>query len=62
MIDEFFAGAIIYNVGYFFLRIITLGNYPKEYLAEGKVKIQIVGALVIFLIIVPIFSKIFGVF
>ena len=62
MIDEFLAGAIIYNVGYFFLRIITLGNYPKEYLAERKVKIQIVGALVIFLIIVPIISKIFGVF
>jgi hypothetical protein len=62
MIDEFLAGAIIYNVGYFFLRIITLGNYPKEYLAERKVKIQIVGALVIFLIIVPIISKIFRVF
>ncbi len=62
MIDEFLAGAIIYNVGFFFLRIITLGNYPKEYLAERKVKIQIVGALVIFLIIVPIISKIFGVF
>jgi hypothetical protein len=62
MIDEFSAGVIIYNVGYFFLRIITLGNYPKEYLVERKVKIQIVGALVIFLIIVPIISKIFGVF
>lgn len=62
MIDEFLAGAIIYNVGYFFLRIITFGNYPKEYLADRKVKIQIVGALVIFLIIVPIISKIFGVF
>ncbi|HMN23403.1 MAG TPA: hypothetical protein PKE38_02825 [Ignavibacteriaceae bacterium] len=62
MIDEFLAGAIIYNVGYFFLKIITLGNYPKEYLAEQKVKIQIVGVLVIFFIIVPIISKIFGVF
>lgn len=62
MIDEFLAGAIIYNIGYFFLKIITLGNYPKEYLAEGKVKIQVVGVLVIFLIIVPIISKNFGVF
>jgi hypothetical protein len=62
MIDEFLGGAIIYNVGYFFLKIVTIGNHPKEYLAEQKVKIQIVGALVTLLIIVPIISKIFGVF
>jgi hypothetical protein len=62
MIDEFLAGAIIYNVGYLFLKLITFGNYPKEYLDERKVKVQIVGVLVIFLIIVPIISKIFGVF
>lgn len=62
MIDEFLAGAIIYNIGYFFLKVITLGNYPKVYLEDGKVKIQIVGALVIFLILVPIISKIFGIF
>lgn len=62
MFDEFLAGAILYNVGYFFLKTLKLGNYPKEYLAEGKVKIQIVGALIIFLIVVPIISRIFGIF
>lgn len=62
MFDEFLAGAILYNVGYFFLKTVTLGNYPKQYLAEGKVKIQIVGALIIFLIVVPIISKLFGIF
>lgn len=60
MIDEFLAGAILYNVGYFFLRIVTFGKYPKEIVANtDKLKIEFVGIFVFLALVLPVFYILF---
>jgi hypothetical protein len=60
MILHFILEFIAYNVGYFFIRIITGGKYPKEYLENGgSIGVEVVGVLVSVIILVIAFYFIF---
>lgn len=56
MIQEILLEFLAYNIGYFFLRIVTGGKYPKEYLNDGgDIKVEITGILVFLAVVIPIF-------
>lgn len=56
MIQEILLEFLAYNIGYFFLRIVTGGKYPKEYLSDGgDIKVEITGILVFLALVIPIF-------
>lgn len=60
MLLDFLLEFVAYNIGYFFIRLITGGKYPKEYLKDGgSIGVEIVGIIVFLAIVLPIFYFIF---
>jgi hypothetical protein len=43
IILEFIFDIVAYNLGYFFLKLITLGKYPKKYLEEHSIVVELTG-------------------
>ena len=52
IIIEFLLEFVAYNVGYFFIRLISGGKYPKEYIQNGgSIFVEVVGVIVLVLIL-----------
>ena len=60
MLIDFLLEFVAYNVGYFFIRIITGGRYPKEYLENGgNMGVEVIGVLISVIILSIAFYFIF---
>lgn len=60
MLVDFLLDIIAYNIGYFFIKVVTGGKYPKEYIDEGgSILVEIIGIIVFLAIVLPIFYFIF---
>jgi hypothetical protein len=51
IILEFIFDIVAYNLGYFFLKLVTLGKYPKKYLEEHSIVVELTGLFLCALIL-----------
>ena len=59
MLLDLFLYYIAYKVGYTFIKLLTFGKYPKEYIKGGTIGTEVVGILVSVAILVLAFYFIY---
>jgi hypothetical protein len=59
MLLDLFLYYIAYKVGYAFLKLISLGKYPKEYVIGGEIGVELLGVIVSVILLVIAFYFIF---